>query len=122
MARKKKAVVEADMPKEVLTTCGECAHAFGFCVRGADGLPVCCRCDQDGRNAFYRFCSARSCPSFEASGKPLPTRFPSVFHEEEAKDKVVPLFRKGEREPWKLVPSREVPPDGISWDGSAFRM
>ena len=59
-------------PVEVFT-CGECARAFGFCLKGADGLPICCRCSRDDR--YLRMCSDKSCGLFEASGKPLPEVF-----------------------------------------------
>ena len=32
--------------------------------------------------------------------------------------KVVPLFRPGDKDPWKVVDSADIPPGGISWDGT----
>ena len=118
MTRKKK-IPQPEVQKapEPVFTCGECASATGFCIRGFDGRPVCCLCSHD-RDMRYRFCSTKSCRRFEPSGLPLPTEFAFGFRERDDRSRqVVPLFEGPGSSHWALVPVKDFLPDRISWDG-----
>lgn len=54
--------------------CGGCARAYGFCLKGADGGPVCCRCSLD--DCYLRMCNGRACRSYVDRGTPVPETFP----------------------------------------------
>ena len=69
-------------------TCGECARAFGFCLKGASGLPICCRCSLDDR--YLKMVSEPACGTFDCRGTPLPTQF--SFTISPRKDGVVPVL------------------------------
>ena len=58
-------------------TCGECVSAYGFCIKGFSGNPVCCRCRKDPR--YLKLCSQPSCKAFEPSGRPLPEEYSFVI-------------------------------------------
>ena len=103
-------------------TCGECALAYGFCRPGADGTPIFCRCPGE---VYLRMCSDMACDRFERRAEDAPPPevcdvLSEILHAECVPKRRVPLFRPGEREPWKWVDSDDIPPEGISWDGSPF--
>lgn len=120
MARRKDAEGDSFVP---MYTCGQCAKAYGFCCPGYDGSPIACRCPE--RPEFLRMCSEAACGVFAMRESPAPETvtegWPKDLSEVRSKGKVVPLFRKGESRPWKLVPVSEIPPQGISWDGMEMK-
>lgn len=117
MARRKDAEGDSFVPTY---TCGQCAQAYGFCCPGYDGSPIACRCPV--RPEFLRMCTEAACGAFAMRESPAPETvtegWPKDLSEVRSKGKVVPLFRPGESRPWKLVPVSEIPPQGISWDGT----
>ena len=119
MARRK----DTDVLPVPVMTCGLCAHAYGYCCPGHDGSPIACRCPD--RPESYRMVSERACRAFSMRESPPPETVTERWSENRERDrireKVVPLFRKGEKRPWKLVRVSEIPPDGISWDGTPYR-
>lgn len=123
MARKRKVQVPVEsVPAGPVFTHGDCIHAYGFCRPGADGTPIFCRCPHE---RFLVMCKDPSCPLFERRPEDAPP--PEVFdvlseilHAEGVPKRRVPLFRPGDREPWKWVDADDIPPEGISWDGSPY--
>ena len=111
MARKQ---TQSDTPPSAFT-CGQCANAYGFCMPGHNGRPIACRCEV--HSEYLKMVSQEACGDF-VEGSVSPPEKVSVFlsedrHPERAVKKVVPLFRKGEKRPFKLVPVDEIPPGGI---------
>lgn len=100
-----------------LVRCGDCAKAYDFCRKAYDGTPILCRCRLD-KKPFFRLCSSLACDdSFDKSSKPFNGDVPYGFVGKDVfdnSDKVVPLFRKGESSPFKVLPRKDVPIGGIS--------
>lgn len=123
MARKSKTVSTREVPL-VQNTCGQCGSAYGYCCPAFDGRPICCRCPEHPE--FLMSCSQTACGKFTMRSEPAPTkvteRLSVNLYADRIKEKVVPLFRPGEKEPWKVVPVSEIPPQGISWDGSPAKI
>ena len=122
MARKK---VEPVIESEVSSghVCGDCGNAYGYCWPVAGGAPYFCRCPL--RPYALLRVKESACCSFVVRNEPRPERVSvrvSVSRDEgPMPEKVVPLFREGERRPWKFVPVSEIPPGGLSWDGSPVK-
>lgn len=119
MARTKTSPVPEGRDK----TCGICAHAYGYCCPAADGRPISCRCFFFP--AYLKMVSERAClEHFAPRSEPVPDRVTESrslnLYADKVPKKVVPLFRKGEKVPWKYVDSDEIPPRGIHWDGTPF--
>ena len=111
MARKQ---VQSEIPS-VVFTCGQCAHAYGFCMPAYDGKPIACRCEPHPE--YLKMLSQTACKDFEKGTVSIPEKV-TVFlsedrHPEKASRKMVPLFRKGDKRPFKVVPVDEIPPGGI---------
>lgn len=96
-------------------TCGNCAKAYGYCCPGYDGSPIACRCP--GHPERYLMCSEIACLQFEKRLGVIPSKVTEKWSENKeahlVKEKVVPLFRPGEKEPWKVVPVSQIPPGGL---------
>lgn len=86
MAKSLNIPVAAD-PRQAFT-CGDCSNAFGFCLKGASGLPICCRCSLDDR--YLKMVSEPACGTFDRRGTPLPTQF--SFTISPRKDGAVPVL------------------------------
>ena len=69
----KPSVISVSAPLGPAFTCGLCASAYGFCLKGHDGKPICCRCSHDG--AFLKMCDEKACGRFEAGRRDLPDDF-----------------------------------------------
>ena len=87
MTMAKKTTVTQDGPSG---TCGQCKRAFGFCIKGADGLPIFCRCS-DSKKRVLIFCTKPACEQFVYARESFPTEGmtfgPSPDREEEAGEK-----------------------------------
>ena len=118
MARKKNIPEESVARAEAAEICGRCSLAGRLFVRGGDGKAVLCSCTkQPGR----LFLTGRKGGGDYLFGEPSGGReivYGFGGHDGKAPGKVVPLFRPGESRPWKCVPCSEIPPGGISFDGS----
>ena len=66
------AEVSKSAPPQVFT-CGDCSRTYGFCVAGADGLPIFCRCELDDQ--YLKMCSEKACDKFDNRGYLMPTEF-----------------------------------------------
>lgn len=110
--------VPAPPPPE--NTCGMCAHAYGWCVAGCDGKPIFCRCAI--QKEFLKACTDPACKAFlkrldnppDKTSACLPDDLPGL----QTADKIVPLFRPGQKAPWMIVRSGDIPPGGILSDGT----
>ena len=111
-----------DSVSEVLPQehCGDCASAYGYCCPGYDGSPIACRCPSHPER--FLACSEVACGNFRERPGGRPSKVTERWSENRESHlvsrKVVPLFRDGERKPWKVVFSDEIPCGGISWDGT----
>lgn len=78
-----------------------------------------CRCEVHPR--FYKSPSDPAYKDYKHGGEGPPETVTEMTSENRFADrvprKVVPLFRPGEKKPWKLVPSDEIPAQGINWKG-----
>ena len=121
MVRKKSSEKNVSVKPEAVSPsekCGDCAEAYGFCWPVLGGVPFFCRCPLHPHK--LRRTSERACSIFaRGDGCPAKTavRLSECMGGPEP-EKEVPLFREGERRPWKLVPVSEIPVGGISWDGT----
>ena len=124
MARGKTRVPETELPMQPRTTCNDCSHAYDWCCPAHDGTPICLRCEVYPQ--YLKLCSQPSCGSFDKRNNPAPDKTNVRISEnkfaDKIPDKVVPLFRPGEKEPWKIVKSKDIPPEGISWTGEPFKI
>lgn len=100
--------------------CGDCASAYGYCCPAYDGSPIACRCPSHPER--FLACSEVACGNFRERPGGRPSKVTELWSENRESHlvsrKVVPLFRDGERKPWKVVFSDEIPCGGISWDGT----
>lgn len=119
MAGKNKTVIP-EPSQEVHCECGDCEKAYGYCWPVLDGVPYFCRCPLHPFTLLRVNCKA--CEDFSRRSEPRPVRtdihLSAIDLEEMKPERVVPLFRVGERHPWKSVPVSEIPLGGLSWDGS----
>lgn len=108
--------------QEQRACCGQCANAFGYCCPGKDGAPISCRCPMVPEHLIS--CKERACANFSQRTEPIPAKVTERVSPNPFADKVphkaVPLFRNGEKEPWKWVDAESIPPQGISWTGEPF--
>lgn len=127
MVKKKTPIQESERidaaPKEIRHTHKECAWSYGFCYRGVNGEPICCRCSKHPE--FLKVCTDMACRDFEwIIDKKYPEEIPIGASENKyahmIQEKVVPIFREGENTPWKTIPVSEIPIQGISWNGEPF--
>lgn len=99
--------------------CGLCAKAYGYCCPGFDRSPIACRCPLHPER--YMMVFEKGCSSFAERTEPVPETVAVLWSENREGHlvgrKVVPFFRKGEKNPWKVVPSDEIPPGGIASEG-----
>lgn len=121
MAKGKKARPE-EAPRSVsdVRFCGDCQEAYGYCWPVLDGAPYFCRCLYCPHQLIR--VSEKGCIHFSER---LPGSRPSSVTEKVSVSrdtvplsrKVVPLFRLGERRPWKVVDVDSIPPGGITSEG-----
>lgn len=119
--RSKKDIVEP--MQETHCECGDCERAYGYCWPVMGGVPYFCRCPLHPFTLLR--VNRKACLDFGRRSEPRPVKTDvhlSVSRDEGPEpEKVVPLFREGERRPWKVVPVSEIPLGGLSWDGSPVR-
>ena len=119
MAKKRKETADGQAPEQNRFVCGECEKAYGFCMPAFDHSPIGCRCGKYPGRAL--FCTQLSCGDFARRSSPVPDRVEVFLSEDrflkDCGEKKVPLFRKGEKDPWKWVKVSDIPPGGISWTG-----
>ena len=118
MARNKN--VASEEQRSEASVCGDCEEAYGYCWPVLGGAPYFCRCPL---HPYGLLCvSKAACGVFRKRISPRPKvvteRVSPGMETSPAPEKVVPLFRTGERRPWKTVPVSEIPVGGISWDGT----
>lgn len=117
MARK--ADGNATLGAPVTESCGRCAEAYGYCMPAHDRSPIGCRCPR--RPGVVLLCTERACGEYRKRTERIPKEVTVFLSEDvtakDAPEKVVPLFRRGEARPWKLVPVSEIPPGGLGSEG-----
>lgn len=99
------------VPVLTVDTCGNCAKAYGYCCPGYDESPIACRCPAHPER--YIMCSEKSCRDFSRRTARIPSKVSEKWSENKevylVSKKVVPLFRKGEKVPWKIVSVEDIP-------------
>ena len=103
MAKKITSAGQAAEAPALQKTCGECAHAYGYCMPAYDRRPICCRC----RIHFEKLhmCGESACRDFEMRTEAVPETVTEMVSEDldaaRQPRKVVPVF--DEKTPTKVL-------------------
>lgn len=98
--------------------CGNCGNAYGFCYKGIDGKPICCRC-QNRSDGVLKMLSEKGCPFHVEGLAPVPTKDipigPSPDPDAARRPpKVVPVFLEDGTK--VCIPVTEIGPQGITME------
>ena len=117
MAKKK---IMTDSPQSPKDVCGLCGNAFGFCFKGHDGKPICCRC-RHSTTGYLLMCEQTACNEFTRGREELPTEGISFATSpdpdaDKRQEKCIPVFREGGEV--VIIPVSKIGPKGINADGT----